>query len=81
MSRRKLLADQRLYEFTQDTYAVSMPDNKKAGTILHKKGEKINLANGDYTEYTNGKKFYRREKEVKNGKMIGYGKSKLRRIK
>jgi hypothetical protein len=81
VSRKKLVADQRLYEFTQDTYAVSMPDNKKVGTILHKKGETINLANGDYTEYNNGKKFYRREKEVKNDKMVGYGKTKLRKVK
>lgn len=79
ITRKLTWTRKRLYELTEDTYIASIPSNKKAGTILHKKGEKFDI--GEYTEWSSGKRFYRTKKQVANKDMRGYGKSKLRRIK
>lgn len=70
--------NKRMYRLLEDTYIRSIPSNKKASNLLHKKGEKFDI--GEYTEWSNGKKFYRTKKEVANKDMRGYGRSKLRRI-
>jgi hypothetical protein len=78
ITRKLTWTRKRMYKLLEDTYIVSIPDNKKAGTILHKKGETFDI--GEYTEWSNGKRFYRTKKQVADKDMRGYGKSKMRRI-
>lgn len=77
-TKKITFSNRRNYAFTEDTYIVTIPGNKKAGTILHRRGEVIDV--GEYTEWPDGKKFYRTKKQVADKDQRGYGKSKLTRI-
>lgn len=63
----------RNYVLTEDTYIRDIPSNKKAGTVLHKKGEVLDI--GEYTEWSNGNRSYRTKVQVKEKDQRGYGRS------
>jgi len=73
VTRKLTWKTRRNYVLTKDTYIASIPDNKKAGTLLHKKGEVLDIR--EYTKWSNGKSFYRTKKQVADKDMRGYGKS------
>lgn len=75
VTRRIVWKNRRNYVLKEDAYIASIPDNKKAGAILHKKGEVFDI--GEYTEWSNGKRFYRTKKQLADKDQRGYGKSKL----
>lgn len=77
-TKKEVWKDKRNYGVNQDTYIQAIPSGKKAGKVLHPKGEVLDI--GEYTEWANGKKFYRTKKQVADKDQRGYGKSKLTRL-
>lgn len=79
-TRTKILRfkKRRNYVLTKDTYIRSIPENEKAGTILHERGEVLDI--GEYTEWSNGKRFYRTKKQLADGDLRGYGRSYTVRV-
>lgn len=73
MTRKLTWKKRRNYVLTQDTYIRKIPSNAKGGVVLHKKGEVIDV--GEYTEWSDGKRFYRSKKQVADKDMRGYGRS------
>lgn len=75
VTRTKLITwkTRRNYVLTEDTYIRAIPSGDKAGTVLHKKGEVLDI--GEYTEWSNGTKFYRTKKQVADKDQRGYGRS------
>jgi len=72
-TKKETWKTRRNYVLTEDTYILEIPSGKKGGEILHKKGEVLDI--GEYTEWPNGKKFYRTKKQIADKDQRGYGKS------
>lgn len=77
-TKRIVWTKRRNYALVADTKIAHIPTNVTAGTTVHKRGEVLDM--GEYTEWSNGKKFYRTKKQVKDGDNRGYGKSRVVRV-
>lgn len=77
-TKKQTFKTKRNYALNQDSYIQKIPSGVRGGDKLHKKGEVLDI--GEYTEWPNGKKFYRTKKQVAEKDQRGYGKSKLERL-